>query len=380
MPPEFDARLLRKGDAAAKVRNEAEAQARSSRDLERATFDGVLGRDEGAAAPRGAAVHHEQAAAGVALPGQEDDDGGAAAVRRHPAAGRRRAGRSRSPTCEPTRSASPIRRSTKCATTSAASSATHYVPEQANRYKVKATAQDAHEAIRPTSMAYHPDAVRAHLTPDQYYLYRLIWNRFVASQMTPAVFDDTTVDITAGDYLFRAKGSVPKFAGWLAVYGQGTGEADESERTEQPTPTPAALRADAEDDAGDGVLPVLTEGQTLDVAGDHARAEVHAAAAALQRRLARQGARRERHRPAEHLRVDHQRAAGARLREQDRRAVPPDDSRPAPRRRAAASGVRRHPRRRVHRADGRPARRDREGQGGLRGDACRPSTRASRRT
>src|SRR4029079_4072942 len=86
-----------------------------------------------------------------------------------------------------------------------------YVPEQPNRYRVKANAQDAHEAIRPTSLAYHPDAVRAHLSPDQYYLYRLIWNRFVASQMTPATFDDTTADINAGDYVFRAKGSVPKF-------------------------------------------------------------------------------------------------------------------------------------------------------------------------
>ena len=97
-----------------------------------------------------------------------------------------------------------------------------YVPAQPNKFKVKTNAQDAHEAIRPTSMVHHPEAVRAHLTPDQYYLYRLIWNRFVASQMTPATFDDTSVDITAADYLFRAKGSVPKFPGWLAVYGQGT--------------------------------------------------------------------------------------------------------------------------------------------------------------
>jgi DNA topoisomerase-1 len=81
-----------------------------------------------------------------------------------------------------------------------------YLPEQPNRYKVKSNAQDAHEAIRPTSMKYHPDVVRPHLTGDQFYLYRLIWNRFVASQMAPAVFDDTTVEITAGDYLFRAKG------------------------------------------------------------------------------------------------------------------------------------------------------------------------------
>ncbi|MCC7009909.1 MAG: type I DNA topoisomerase [Acidobacteria bacterium] len=137
-----------------------------------------------------------------------------------------------------------------------------YVPEQANRYRLKATAQDAHEAIRPTSMAHHPDVVRPHLTADQYYLYRLIWNRFVASQMTPALFDDTTVDITAGEYLFRAKGSVPKFAGWLAVY-QGT-EADESERTERPAP--GAQPAEAEDESpASGVLPVLSEGQSLDV-------------------------------------------------------------------------------------------------------------------
>jgi DNA topoisomerase-1 len=91
-------------------------------------------------------------------------------------------------------------------------------------------------------MKYHPEVVRAQLTPDQYYLYRLIWNRFVASQMTPATFDDTSVDITASDYLFRAKGSVPKFAGWLAVYGQGTTEAEESERTEKPAPIPRRAR------------------------------------------------------------------------------------------------------------------------------------------
>jgi len=143
-----------------------------------------------------------------------------------------------------------------------------FVPEQANRFKVKSSAQDAHEAIRPTSMKYHPDAVRAHLTPDQYYLYRLIWNRFVASQMMPALFDDTTVDITAADYLFRAKGSVPKFAGWLAVHGQGTTEAEESERTEKPAPNPnAGASAESDDDATSGVLPPLREGQGLENRG-----------------------------------------------------------------------------------------------------------------
>ncbi len=138
-----------------------------------------------------------------------------------------------------------------------------YVPEQANRYKLKSSAQDAHEAIRPTSMKYEPESVRAYLTPDQFYLYRLVWERFVASQMTPAVFDDTSVDITANDFVFRAKGSVPKFAGWLAAYGKEIQEAEESERTEQPS-QPAPGAAEGDDAPSSGVLPALSEGQTLE--------------------------------------------------------------------------------------------------------------------
>jgi DNA topoisomerase I len=139
-----------------------------------------------------------------------------------------------------------------------------YLPEKANSYRVKQTAQDAHEAIRPTSMAYPPETVRAYLSPDQFYLYRLIWNRFVASQMVPATFDDTTVEITALDYLFRAKGSVPKFAGWLAVYGTAKDEAEESERTERPAQAPG-VQVESDDDGGSAVLPVVKEGQTLTV-------------------------------------------------------------------------------------------------------------------
>ena len=96
-----------------------------------------------------------------------------------------------------------------------------YVPEKPNVFKTKSDAQDAHEAIRPTSMQYDPESVRAYLNADQFYLYRLIWQRFVASQMPPATFDETTADIEAGDYIVRAKGSVPKFPGWLAAYGRG---------------------------------------------------------------------------------------------------------------------------------------------------------------
>ena len=134
-----------------------------------------------------------------------------------------------------------------------------YVPEKPNVYKTKSDAQDAHEAIRPTAMQYHPDEVRAHLTHDQYYLYKLIWNRFVASQMPAATFDETTVDIAAADYLFRVKGSVPKFPGWLAVYNQPAAPAAPDE--ERTAPGPDAVSA--EDDEGSSVLPALAKGDEL---------------------------------------------------------------------------------------------------------------------
>jgi DNA topoisomerase-1 len=132
-----------------------------------------------------------------------------------------------------------------------------FVPEKPNFYKTKADAQDAHEAIRPTSMQYDPETVRPHLTPDQLYLYRLIWNRFVASQMPPATFDETTVDINAAQYVFRVKGSVPKFAGWMAVYNQETVEA----KTEGPGPDAVT----PEDEDGSGILPPMQEGDRLEL-------------------------------------------------------------------------------------------------------------------
>src|SRR5438876_5886945 len=129
-----------------------------------------------------------------------------------------------------------------------------YVPEKANVFKAKADAQDAHEAIRPTSMEYDPEKVRPFLTAEQYSLYRLIWNRFVASQMPPATFDETTVDIQAGDYLFRVKGTVPKFPGWLAAYGQTVEEKPETEKDK-----------DEVDDVAAGVLPPIVEGDRLEL-------------------------------------------------------------------------------------------------------------------
>src|SRR5215210_7480633 len=128
-----------------------------------------------------------------------------------------------------------------------------YVPDKPNAFKTKSDAQDAHEAIRPTSMEYDPEKVRPFLTPEQYSIYRLIWNRFVASQMPPATFDETTVDITAGDFLFRVKGTVPKFPGWQAAYGQVTEEKPETEKDK-----------DEDDNASQsGLLPPLVEGDRL---------------------------------------------------------------------------------------------------------------------
>jgi DNA topoisomerase-1 len=90
--------------------------------------------------------------------------------------------------------------------------------------KAKATTQDAHEAIRPTEITLTPQAVRSYLTPDQYKLYTLIWQRFVTSFMTPAIFATTRVDITAGSYIFRARGSHIEFDGFYAVWSRNEEE------------------------------------------------------------------------------------------------------------------------------------------------------------
>lgn len=105
-----------------------------------------------------------------------------------------------------------------------------YLPEKPVHYRSKKDAQDAHEAIRPTSVLRTPDSVARYLGKDELALYKLIWQRFVASQMMPAVFDQTTIDIKAGErYLFRATGSVLKFNGFLAVYEEGKDEKDEED-------------------------------------------------------------------------------------------------------------------------------------------------------
>jgi DNA topoisomerase-1 len=93
-----------------------------------------------------------------------------------------------------------------------------YVPKEARLFKKGKASQDAHEAIRPTSLKLTPKAVRKHLEKDLYLLYELIWNRFVACQMAPAVFEQTSVDVAGGEYIFRATDQRPLFRGFLQVY------------------------------------------------------------------------------------------------------------------------------------------------------------------
>lgn len=112
----------------------------------------------------------------------------------------------------------------------------------------KTNVQDAHEAIRPTDVYRLPEDVAQYLSPDQLKLYRLIWQRFIASQMAPAVFDVVSVDIQAKGYLFRATGSVLKFSGWLAVY--------EETRDEDAKP---------DDEEAQGQLPPLRQDQILNL-------------------------------------------------------------------------------------------------------------------
>ena len=102
-----------------------------------------------------------------------------------------------------------------------------YLPEKPRRYKAKKTAQEAHEAIRPTSLKNTPESLRPFLNDDQFAIYDLIWKRFIASQMNSATFDQTSVDILANDVGLRAGGSIMTFDGFLKIYDPN-GDEDES--------------------------------------------------------------------------------------------------------------------------------------------------------
>ncbi len=121
-----------------------------------------------------------------------------------------------------------------------------YVPEKPNVYRSKKSVQDAHEAIRPTSMDYPPERVRRFLRREDFALYSLIWARFVASQMGPAVYDQTGFDIQVGDALFRATGQQLKFDGFIRVYTEGRDDGDDEQ---------------------DATLPDLRPGDTLKLLG-----------------------------------------------------------------------------------------------------------------
>ena len=123
-----------------------------------------------------------------------------------------------------------------------------YLPLEPNMYKSKKSAQEAHEAIRPTDVSLDPNFLKDHLEKDLFRLYQLIWSRFVSCQMVPAVLDTTQFDIKSGNYLFRSNGSILKFAGFMKVYVESQDD-DNSEK--------------AETKDSDRILPALTKGEEL---------------------------------------------------------------------------------------------------------------------
>ena len=133
----------------------------------------------------------------------------------------------------------------------------NYLPGTPNVYKTSKAAQEAHEAIRPTSAGRDPESIRQYLDHDQYNLYKLIWNRFIASQMVPAILDVTRIDSTPVNtkerYVFRSTGTVVKFPGHTIVYMEGVDK-------EAPSQKP---KADQEADDDERQLPVLSEGERL---------------------------------------------------------------------------------------------------------------------
>ena len=139
-----------------------------------------------------------------------------------------------------------------------------YLPAKPNEFKGKKDSQDAHEAIRPTHVAFTPEKIRRYLSEEQFKLYDLIWRRFVASQMTSAIYDQTTVEIegkAAKAYQVRVSGSVLKFDGFLKIADPRLGKA-----VAAPTaPKPLNASGDSEDEGADTALPALRLGQALDL-------------------------------------------------------------------------------------------------------------------
>jgi DNA topoisomerase-1 len=132
-----------------------------------------------------------------------------------------------------------------------------YLPPQPNVYKTQKAAQEAHEAIRPTSVKRDPESLRGHLEPDLYKLYKLIWNRFVASQMTQGLDLVTQVDVKAKNYTFRASGTVEKFDGYRRVYREEIEQPAEGTSSEEDNGSTTSLS-----------LPDLSVGESLTLLGN----------------------------------------------------------------------------------------------------------------
>ncbi len=223
-----------------------------------------------------------------------------------------------------------------------------FLPRLPTFYKSKKDAQDAHEAIRPTSMAFTPDEVEKYLAEDEMKLYRLIWMRFVASQMMPALFDQTTIDVAArgksgADYMFRATGSTSEIRR-LPQGLSGRQGPDRRRRRGAEAPSARCHR-------GRGAAPARAQSRTA----------LYGAASAIQRSDAGEDARSRRHRPSIDLRIHPFHHSGTRVRQEGRRPLPSHrighgGDRPAARK------LRRYLRRYLHGADGGRARRNRRGQ------------------
>ena len=125
-----------------------------------------------------------------------------------------------------------------------------YIPDSAPVYRSRKDAQEAHEAVRPSDVGREPKALARFLTKDQLALYRLIWERFLASQMLPAIYDTVSAEIQADDCLFRAQGSTLRFQGFMAVYVESREESDS-----------------AAEDESEAVVPTLTVGEELRLLG-----------------------------------------------------------------------------------------------------------------
>ena len=128
-----------------------------------------------------------------------------------------------------------------------------YMPKTARQYKTRSDAQDAHEAIRPARVELEPQAIRRSLTPDQFKLYKLIWERFVSSQMQAATLSVLQVDLACGKHMFRAGGYTVTFPGYMALYEETVEETN--------------VRRDADGEEKDAPIPSLTEGMTLKTEG-----------------------------------------------------------------------------------------------------------------